>query len=716
MSGTTTLVSVNRDRTGGGNESSRDPAISADGRYVAFVSHASDLVANDTNNQSDVFVRDLVEKKTTLVSVNRAGTDSSKGAPTLFNGAPLNPGFLSFWPLMSTDGRRIVFLSYADDLVENDTNNALDIFVRDMQTGVTSCVSVNRAGVPSGNRNEAHVSEHEVLGGFFRFEPVISADGRFVAFQSDSNDLVDNDTLCVIACNGLNGLSDVFIRDLVENKTTLVSVNRVGTNGGNSGSGNPVISADGRFVAFQSFATDLVDNDTTSQRDIYVRDMAKGQTTLVSVNRAGTNGGGNGINSRDPRISGNGRFVAFSSPATDLAPNKNDVLVQDVFVRDLATGMTTLVSVNRSGNDNGRPLNTNSSPQALSHDGRFIVFTGNANDLVVNDNNGNSPGGGHDVFVRDLAIGTTYPLNLNLAGSISNSGGLEQGRISADGRTLVFESPVSDLVENDKNNTWDVFARAAHPDYPIDDPQFFVAQHYRDFLNREPDPAGLAFWTNEMTSCGSDAQCQEVKRINVSAAFFLSIEFQQTGYFVYRTYQAAFNTGERLRRGDFLPDTQGIGGGVLVGQSGWELRLLIHKQRFADEFVKRPAFTAAYPATQTPAQFVDALNANTGGSLSQSERDALVSDLAAGRKTRAEVLRAVAEDADFVRREFNRAFVLMEYFGYLRRNPDDAPDTDFSGYNFWLSKLDQFNGNFVQAEMVKAFLASTEYRNRFGQP
>ena len=259
------------------------------------------------------------------------------------------------------------------------------------------------------------------------------------------------------------------------------------------------------------------------------------------------------------------------------------------------------------------------------------------------------------------------------------------------------------------------------PANPVDDPQSYVRQHYHDFLNREPDASGLQFWTDNITQCGADAQCVQVKRVNVSAAFFLSIEFQETGYLVYRLHQAAFDTGETLRLRTFLADTQEIGRGVVVGAPGWEQQLEQNKQEFVRRFVSRPEFAAAFPVSLSPDQFVDRLNSHTldplqpsaGGALTQAERDQLVSDLAAGRKGRAEVLRAVAENAEFQRRQFNKAFVLMQYFGYLRRNPNDAPDADFTGYNFWLGKLNQFHGNFVQAEMVKAFIVSTEYRSRF---
>jgi CSLREA domain-containing protein len=264
---------------------------------------------------------------------------------------------------------------------------------------------------------------------------------------------------------------------------------------------------------------------------------------------------------------------------------------------------------------------------------------------------------------------------------------------------------------------------------PIDDPQNFVRQHYHDFLNREPDPSGLAFWTDQIASCGADQQCIQLKRINVSAAFFLSIEFQQTGYLVERIYKAAYGTATAtsafggahqisvpiVRLNEFLPDTQQIGQGVVVGAPGAEQLLENNKQAFLADFVLRPRFTpGAFPLSMSPAEFVDKLNLNAGNPLSPAERDQLVADLTAGVKTRAQVLRAVAEDPDLNNAENNRAFVLMQYFGYMRRNPNDPQDTDYSGFEFWLIKLNQFNGNFINADMVKAFITSGEYRDRFG--
>ena len=261
-----------------------------------------------------------------------------------------------------------------------------------------------------------------------------------------------------------------------------------------------------------------------------------------------------------------------------------------------------------------------------------------------------------------------------------------------------------------------------------DRPSSFVSQHYFDFLSRAPDAGGLGFWTNEITSCGADAACVDIKRINVSAAFYLSIEFQETGYLVERIYRTSYGDavsnsevgGSHLiavpivRLNEFLPDTQKIGQGIVVGQAGWPQALENNKQAFTAEFVQRPRFISAFPTTMTPAEFVDKLSANAGNPLSTTERNQLVNDLSSGAKTRAQVLRAVAENPNLVKAEKNRAFVLMQYFGYLRRTPNDAPDSDYTGYDYWLQKLNQFNGNFVQAEMVRAFIVSNEYRLRFG--
>jgi hypothetical protein len=266
---------------------------------------------------------------------------------------------------------------------------------------------------------------------------------------------------------------------------------------------------------------------------------------------------------------------------------------------------------------------------------------------------------------------------------------------------------------------------------PIDTTSFFVRIHYFDFLNREPDTAGFNFWTGQIDNCTPKPQCTEVRRIDVSASFFLSIEFQQTGFFVERFYKAGYGDANGnstiggahtlkvpiVRFAEFDLDTQTIGEGVVVLQPGWETVLENNKLLYAQDFVTRSRFTTAFATTLTPAQFVDALYTNSGVTPTAAERTAAIGEFGAAVNTadtaaRARAMRRVVDHATFTQQEFNRAFVLMQYFGYLRRNPDDFQDSDHSGFEFWLNKLNT-QGNYINAEMVKAFITSIEYRQRF---
>jgi hypothetical protein len=268
----------------------------------------------------------------------------------------------------------------------------------------------------------------------------------------------------------------------------------------------------------------------------------------------------------------------------------------------------------------------------------------------------------------------------------------------------------------------------------INDADFFVTQQYTDFLSRFPDQSGFDHWLNQIAACGGDANCTAGMRDNTSGAFFLSIEFQETGYLVERMYKVAYGdaTGTSnigcpgacggnptyqlsvpiIKRSEFLPDTLQISNGVVVGTQGWEDLLRNNKAAFANDFVSRTRFTSIYSSVDNT-QFVNTLNTNAGNPLSQSERDQLVGQLGSGAMTRAQVLRAVAEDPDLISAEKNKAFVLMQYLGYLRRDPNSGQDTDHSGYDFWLQKLTNHGGDFHAAQMVRSFIVSTEYLNRF---
>ena len=435
QTGITTLVSINSAGSGSGNGESFQPSLTPDGRYVAFSSDASDLVPNDTNgNARDIFVRDMQTGTTTLVSINAAGTGSGNQSST--------------FPRISTDGRYVAFVSLATNLVvTNDTNEpfgGFDIFVRDLQTGTTTLVSVNAAGTASGNQG----SEQQ--------DWTISPDGRYVAFTSWASDLVNNDT---------NIVPDVFVRDLWIGTTTLVSVNAGGTGSGNHDSFHPAISSDGRYVAFTSYASDLVANDTNDTTDTFVRDLQTGTTTLVSVNATGS-ASGNGASVNFPVITPDGRYVVFASSARDLVTNDINGSM-NIFVRDMQTEITTLVSANDAGSG-GNSVSEIEVSHVISDDGRYVVFSSQADNLVDNDTENDI----RDVFVRDLKLGTTTLLSRNTVGTHGNNESYFPV-ISANGKYVVFESLASDLVTNDSNGSLQDIYRVALAN---EDPESLIAE------------------------------------------------------------------------------------------------------------------------------------------------------------------------------------------------------------------------------------------------
>jgi len=259
------------------------------------------------------------------------------------------------------------------------------------------------------------------------------------------------------------------------------------------------------------------------------------------------------------------------------------------------------------------------------------------------------------------------------------------------------------LVANTTDATFTASADSVSSGNVIDTADYFVRQHYLDFLGREPDESGFTFWSDQILSCGSDLSCRERRTINVSAAYFLSIEFTQTGGLVDGLYRTSY--GRRPMYAEFIPDAAIVGHDVIVGRADWAQTLEANKQAFVSAWIQRPDFQAAYDALGNAA-FVDTLIAHTEGSFN-GDRNALVNGLNGGTITRAVALRQVVENDGFTRAKTNQMFVMMEYFGYLRRDPDEE------GYQFWLNKLNQFGGNFEQAEMVKAFIVSGEYRDRF---
>jgi hypothetical protein len=299
----------------------------------------------------------------------------------------------------------------------------------------------------------------------------------------------------------------------------------------------------------------------------------------------------------------------------------------------------------------------------------------------------------------------------------------------AESATIVLQNPSNGTLGAPSTATLQIVDDASEPNAnPIDDSRTFVCTHYHDFLYRQSDQSGEDFWTNGIESCGTNAQCRQAKRVDVSTAFFLSIEFQQTGYFVIRTHKAAFgNAKSTPRYAVFLRDQREISEGVIVGQPGFQQQLDTNRQKYLEDFVTRPEYVAQFPQGMTATAYVDKLFTNTGATPSTAERNAAISAYGTGDTAgRAAALKSVADSDSVFSVLYNPSFVLMQYYGYLRRNPDDAPDNNFSGYDFWLNKMNAFSqpGENVRdervalarvrrAEMVRAFIESIEYRERF---
>ena len=403
IAGTTERVSVG---PGGAqaNGISSEATLSADGRFVAFSSFATNLIPIDTNGKQDVFLRDLVAGTTFRMS--RAGAGQANG--------------LSRTPSLSADGRLVAFESEASNLVQGDTNGELDVFVRDRKTNILSRVNRGPGGVQAIGGNSS--------------DPKLSADGRFVAFFSEATNLVAGDT---------NAARDVFVRDRKEGVTTRVSVSSGGVQANKSSESLSLsLSADGRFVAFDSLATNLVPGDTNNRNDVFVHDRQTGKTVRASVGPGGIQ-----LNASSGRsaLSANGRFVALSSSATNLVPGDTNG-VNDLFVRDLVTATITRVNVGPGGAQADLPM-TSAFGSAISADGRSVVFSSEATTLVPADTNGHL-----DVFVRDR----TGTIRVSVGpGGIQGQGSTGNGEalgISANGRVVAFSSGFTNLVPGDTNS------------------------------------------------------------------------------------------------------------------------------------------------------------------------------------------------------------------------------------------------------------------------
>lgn len=349
--------------------SSGQPALSGDGRFVAFMSEATNLIAGDTNERDDIFVFDREKKTMERVSLPSGVVAGQDLAGTLREltgqGASARQADgNSQVPTLSADGRYVAFDSYASNLVPGDTNDLSDVFVRDRQTNTTERINVG----PGGAQSTADSGQ-----------AVISADGRYVAYESWAGELASGEDA--------NNAYDVYVYDRVTRTQERISVTRAGA-AGDGASFAPSISADGRYVAFDSTAPDLAPGDTNGKYDVFVRDRVEGTTTRVSVDGEG---GQAAADSALPSISGDGRYVGFHSFASTLVPDDGN-RARDVFVHDRRTRAVSRVSVTDAGED---AAGVSGAP-ALSHDGRWVAFDSLAPNLAPVDTNDTD-----DIFVRD---------------------------------------------------------------------------------------------------------------------------------------------------------------------------------------------------------------------------------------------------------------------------------------------------------------------------
>jgi Tol biopolymer transport system component len=395
------------------NSSSSQPAISADGRFVAFQSIATNLVANDTNGHTDVFVFDRQTGQLERVSLENSGLQGNND---------------SFSPAISADGRCVAFTSSASNLVVGDTNQTRDVFVRDRWLGTTERVSVDSYG------NEGFIESNA---------PALSADGRFVAFYSMASNLVPGDT---------NTTGDIFVHDRQTGVTERASVDSAGVEA-NAETGTPALSCDGHYVAFGSVASNLVAGDTNGCWDVFVRDLWNHTTERASLDSSGAQAV---LASNGPSLSADGRFVGFSSYAANLVAGDTN-LEADIFVRDRLAGTTARVSYASTG----AQANGTCVACALSADGSRVLFSSLATNLVPGDSNG-----AMDLFLCDLAAGTIVRASVGTGGTQANQPSWIPA-LSGDGRFAAFSSYATNLVGGDTNAAVDVFAHDLEAPPPL---------------------------------------------------------------------------------------------------------------------------------------------------------------------------------------------------------------------------------------------------------
>lgn len=647
-----------------------------------------------------------------LLNLNTAGATSL--ALTATNGATGTQGTYTF-----SNRQPVNFLTL--EAVNPTTIRVNDVTVPEGNAGSTGAVFTVSLDAPTNatvtvdyvtfNGTAVSPGDYQGLNGTVTFSPGQTT--RFVTVPVNGDTLPEgNETFILNLSNPVGALLVnsqgvcTIVNDDAVTPTPSISINNVAVTEGNSGSSSATFTATLSAVSAQAVSVDAstangsatapVDYQTASA----VLTFAPGVTTAnfnVPINGDTTPEGNetffvnltNPVNASLATAQGTGtindddstNIFQFSSPTASVAEN--------------AVPGSATVTVTRTGDTSGAAsvkFETIDGTAKQKTDYSFGYGT-------VQFGPGETSKNVQILIVNDTFIEGPETFQVSLSSPSGNSAIGSPGTITV---TI----------------TDDDLAAATNP---IDDAGFFVRQHYLDFLGREADAPGLAFWTSNITSCGANPGCVAAKRVTTSAAFFLSNEFQETGGYALRIQRTAFGKQSndpftRYPYLQFMRDSRTIGQGVVVGQPGSDTLLEQNKQAYAEQTVLTSDFTVRFPPAPA-AVYVDALFASAGVTPTAAERTAAINSFGAGGTIgRVAALRSVTDSASVRTADFTPSFVLTEYFGYLRRNPTDAPDFNDAGYQFWFNKLNAFNGNYIDSEMVKAFIASSEYRQRFGTP
>jgi hypothetical protein len=611
-----------------GNSASTGSSLSSGGRFVAFDSTATNLVAGDTNGKKDIFVRDLLAATTTRVSVSTAGTAANGDSDQ----ASISP-----------NGRYVAFQSAATNLVPGDTNGKADIFLRDLVKNTTTRVSVADGGA-------------QLTGGDSSL-PTVSGDGTEVVFLTDATNAVPGDT---------NAKPDVFIRNVNAGFTERISVTS-GEAALTAGGASPSMSSNGRYVVFDSTTTQIP-GDTDGSTDSFLRDRVLGTTEVVSIPNAG------GLSNQPcqfPTVSDNGRYVAFQTKATGMTPVA-DSAETDAFVRDRTTGTTKLVSLT----DGDQPASGGGATPQISADGSKVAFSSGSGDIVAGDTNGTT-----DLFVRDLSAGSTVRASVKTLGG-QLSGLSFSGAISPDGSATSFTTLAEDGYSADTNNTFDVYVRSTFEIGPWSDSTGTIQGSANDFTGQNL-PIGQVVALNDKVLYGTATPASIIDD-------FAHGTFDDARGPVMRLYWAFFHR---------MPDLNGLNYWVNKYEGGKTLKAI------ANEFAKSSEFKNKYGSLSNDA-FITLVYQN----VLERNPDAAGKAHWVGRLqdgvTRGEMMTAFSESSEGIRKMRGEIDSILLALGMLHRLPTPAEFTS------WVNLLEGTTPQVTEV-LVNTILTSSAYAQRF---